>query len=236
MGEKIVLKGNITSLKEQIAEILAFNQLLRSKDLGTIYAYSNDLESVKRVGKPKVTLFFLQDTNFNSAASSNNFPEGRRRQEGVIRFRLMNESTSTFSTANATAIGTKIKQIFGANNGYVWKKGKTMYSYNEWERGYQFQLLCRTEAEAKRIITSVLSIQSHTPNWLNFNTVQNDQEATKYPEAPGTQVVMGESVPRPKVRPLVDVRFRYAYVKLDGVIEPVTLFDRTGQRTGALVI
>ena len=91
------------------------------------------------------------------------------------------------------------------------------------------------QSEAKRITTSVLSIQGHVPNWLNFNKIEADNEMSKYPEVPGTHLVMGETVAKPQLRPLVDVRFQYAYAKLGGVIKPVTLYDRTEKRVGALV-
>lgn len=233
-GKRIILKGNSKLLKPAITELMAMYQLLEDKDLGTIYAHHNDLESVRRTGKPKVNLFFLEDTDFNKKAPPNNKREGLRRQEGLIRFRLMDESTRTFSKANATTLANKIKQIFGANGGYVWKKGKTMYSYNDWELGYQFQLLCKSETEAKRIISSVLSLQSHTPNFKKFNKVENDQEILTYPENPGTQIIMGETVDIPISRPLVDVRFQYGYIKLDGVKEPINLYSLKHNRVREL--
>lgn len=232
---KIILQGTKTELMQLIPQLMVIYQLIESKDLGTIYAYTNDLNSVKRVGKPRVNLYFLEDTNFNKKAPPNNISEGRRRLDGLIRFRLMDETTQSFSKANATALANKIKEVFGSNGGFVWNKGKTMYSYNDWERGYQFQLLCKTETEAKRIITSTLSLQNHIPDWKNFNKVENDQELIKYPENPGTHIVMGEQLPLPKERPLVDVRFQYAYVKLDGVNDPIELYDRRNKRPGALV-
>lgn len=235
MDDRIILKGNSKLLKPIITEIMAVHQLIEAKDVGTIYAYHNDLESVKRVGKPRVNLYFLEDTNFNKKAPPNKEFEGLRRTDGLIRFRLMDEKTNTFSKANATALANKIKQVFGSNGGYVWKKGKTMYTYNDWELGYQFQLLCRSEIEAKRIVTSVLSLQAHSPIWKKFNTVKNDEEAITYPENPGTQIVMGESVDIPKSRPLVDVRFQYSYIKLDGVVEPINLYDRKNKRAKSLV-
>lgn len=235
MSDLIYLRGTPKTLKPLLVQIMAMHQLLENKDLGTIYAYTNDLNFVKRKGKPKVTLYFLEDSNFNKKASPNKIYEGRRRQEGVIRFRLMNETTQSFSKANGVALGTKIKEMFGNNGGFVWSKGKTLYSYNDWERGYQFQLLCKTETEAKRIITTVHSLQNHTPDWINFNTIENNQELVKYPENPGNHIVMGETIPLPKERPIVDVRFQYAYVRLNEVINPITLYDRKKKRVGALV-
>lgn len=235
MSDLIYLKGTPKELKPIIMQIMGMHQLLESKDVGTIYASTNELESVRRRSQPKVTLYFLEDSNFNKKAPPNKITEGARRQEGVIRFRLMNETTQSFSKANGIALGNKIKEIFGANNGFVWNKGKTLYSYTDWERGYQFQLLSKTKTEAKRIISAVHSLQNHTPNWENFNTVENDLENLKYPENPGNHTVMGEIIPLPKQRPIVDVRFQYAYVKLNGVIQPITLYDRRNKRAGALV-
>jgi hypothetical protein len=235
MSNKIVLAGNKNLLKPIITELLAFHQLLEQKDIGTFYGSIDGRENFRRKGKPKVTLYFLEDSNFNKKAPPNNVPEGRRRQEGIIRFRLMDETTQSFSKANGTALGTKIKEVFGSNGGFVWQKGKTMYSYTDWERGYQFQLLCKTETEAKRITSAVHSLQNHTPDWNYFNTVKNDQEITKYPENPGNQVVMGETMPIVQLRPIVDVRFQYGYIKLDGVKEPITLYDRKNKRPGSLV-
>lgn len=235
MADKVILRGNANQLAAIITHIIAVRELLEQKDIGTFYGSFETSETVRRIGKPKVTLYFLEDSNFNRKAPPNNIYEGRRRQEGIIRFRLMNETTQSFSKTNATTLGRKIKEVFGANDGFVWQKGKTMYSYGDWQRGYQFQLLCKTESEAKRIITAVHSLQSHTPNWEYFNTIKNDQEVTKYPENPGNQVVMGETIPIVHSRPLVDVRFQYAYVKLDGVKEPINLYARTKKRAGVLV-
>lgn len=236
MSDLIYLQGSPDELRPIIMQIIAMRQLIESKDVGTIYAYTNDLNSVRRKQKPKVTLYFLEDSNFNKKAAPNKISEGRRRQEGIIRFRLMNETTQSFSKANGITLGNKIKEIFGSNGGFVWNKGKTMYSYADWDKGYQFQLLCKTKTEAKRIITAVHSLQNHTPDWKNFNTIENDEELIKYPENPGTHIVMGETMAIPKERPIVDVRFQYAYVTLDGVKEPITLYDHKNKRPKTLVV
>ncbi|MCY7284270.1 MAG: hypothetical protein LH679_12725 [Cyanobacteria bacterium CAN_BIN43] len=235
MSDHIILKGHSKLLRPAITGIMAMHQLLESYDIGTMYAYHNDLESVKRAGKPKVNLYFMEDSTFNKLAPPNNRQEGRRRLDGLISFRLMDEKTSTFSKANATTIATRIKEIFGANGGFVWNKGKTLYSYTDWDLGYQLQILARTETEAKRVVTAVLAIQSHTPIWKYFNIVKNDEEATTYPENPGTQIVMGEVTDNPRQRPLVDVRFRYAYIKLDGRTKPVNLYSLKHNRMDELV-
>lgn len=236
MSDLIYLRGTAKALKPLLVQIMAMHQLLESKDIGTFYGSVDARENVHRKTKPKVTLYFLEDSNFNKKAPPNKIDEGRRRQEGIIRFRLMDETTQSYSKANAIALATKVKEVFGANNGFVWNKGKTMYSYTDWERGYQFQLLCKTKTEAKRIITAVHLLQNHTPNWSYFNTCENDQELIKYPENPGNQVVMGETIPIIKLRPVVDVRFQYAYLTLSGVKEPINLYDIKKRRARALVV
>jgi hypothetical protein len=235
MSDRIILKGHTKLLKPVITKIMAIHQLLDSKDIGTIYGANNELNSVRRAGMPKVTLYFIEDSNFNKLAPPNNIYEGRRRSEGIISFRLMNETAQTISKANATTIATKIKQVFGSSGGFVWNKGKTMYSYSDWNSGYQFQLLCKNSTEAKRIVTSTLLLQGHIPNWEYFNTIKNDEELTKYPEVPGTQLVMGEVIPIPKQRPLVDVRFQYAYMRLKGVMQAINLYDRRDKLPRTLV-
>lgn len=228
MTDRIILRGSESQLKTAITNVLAIHQLIEQKDIGTVYAYSNDLAPPPRKGKPKVTLFFLEEKIKGS-------PKNYRRQEGVIRFRLMDESTQTFTESNAKRIGAKIKELFGSNGGFVWNKGKTLYTYCDWAKGYQFQLLCKAESEAKRIITTTLTIQDHRPDWLNFQIVKPDQESIKYPENPGTQVVMGETVKKPHLRPIVDVKFQYSYVSLTGLKEPINLYDISNIRPKTLI-
>lgn len=218
-----------------ITQIMAMHQLLEQKDIGIIYADVSQKNTVLRKKKPQLVLYFREDSNFRPTGTRSTVPHGRKRDDGVISFRLMDETTYTFTEANGTALGNKIKEVFGANGGFIWNKGKTYYSYTDWDKGYQLQLLCRNSTEAKRITTATLSIKNDIPNWKNLQQVKNDQESLAYPVAPGTEIIMGETVQKPEERPIVDVRFQYAYVKLDGVREPVNLYDRLGKRRKALV-
>lgn len=231
MGTKVILSGYRHQMAPMITSIMAIHQLLEEKDICTIYPCDDRPKSVKRKGKPKITLFFLEDS-----LKGREQARPRRKQRATIGFRLMDESPESLSKANAAALGERVKQIFGANGGFVWGKGKTMYSYSDWDMGYQLQLLCRSETEAKRIVSAVMAIQSHTPDWKWFNTIQNDQEADKYPEDPGTQQFMGETVYKLLARPNVNVRFQYAYLSVKGLARPITIYDRVHRRVGALVI
>lgn len=235
MTDRIILKGSSKLLMPVITQVMAVHQLLEQKDIGTIYADISQTNTVYRKHKPKLVLYFREDSDFVPTGTQSTTPHGRDRKDSIISFRLMDETSQTFSEANGTALGQKIKEVFGADGGFIWNKGKTLYSYTDWEKGYQLQLLCRNEVEAKRVTTAALSIKNDTPDWRNLQEVKNDQEALRYPVNPGTQVIMGKTVNKPVERPTVDVRFQYAYVKLSGVKEPVTLYDRRRKRTGALV-
>lgn len=235
MTGRILLSGRSEMLKPIITELLAFRQIIDEKDVGIIYESIDHRNTVKRVGKPRIFLVFKEDTDFKKTGSRSTVPHGRRLDTAIISFRLMDETTKSFTEANGKALGTKIKQAFGAGDGFIWNKGRTLYSYTEWEKGYQLQLLCKTKSEAKRITTAVLSLKSDAPDWRFLQEVQSDQEVEKYPANPGTDIIMGETIDKPNLRPVIDVRFQYAYAKLDGLKEPVTLYDRTGKRVRALV-
>lgn len=236
MTDRIILKGNSKLLMPVITQIMAIHQLLESKDIGTVYAYSPASPPVVRRNRPQIRLSFLEDTDFKATGTRSTKPHGRRRAKGAISFRLMDETTQSISESNALTYANKIKQLFMSDGGFVWSKGKTMYSYTDWDKGYQFQLLCRSESEAKRIVQQALKIQGHIPDWINMNTIQNDQEALKYPVSPGTQTIMGKTVPIEHARPVVDVRFQYAVMSVAGLARPVALCDRSHKLVAPLVI
>ncbi len=160
--------------------------------------------------KPIVTLYFVQ--------SKLNVKEGFRPIDGRISFRLMNESSETLTKRKLETLARQIKKLFASNNGYIWKKGKFLYTYADWEKGYQLQVLARTEAQAKEIVTQVLKIQSHTPEWKNFFSGKNNITVK------GKFLFLGE--PRVKAEEreesevIYDSEYVYAYIAKK-IIEPL---------------
>lgn len=183
--------------------------------------------SVNRRGKPMIKLYFLED--FDDAEL------GYRRCEGEISFRLMNQSVETLTNAEAIQYANRIKTEFGAGGGFVWRKGKILASYADWEKGYQLQLLVRTEAEAKRVIGKVLDIQNHTPDWEYLSYKVSDSPSQAYPTLPPTQVILGKSRRLARRRPIADVRFKYGLLFIPGLPNPVALYDRSGRYPDPLV-
>lgn len=237
MSDLIYLKGTPKELKPIIMQIMGLYQLLESKDLGTFYVDDNSSPPpVKRRGRPKICLYFEQDTDFKATGTRSTKAHGRRRRRGTISFRLMNETPATFSQGNQRSIAQKIKDVFGANGGYIWNKGKDLYAYTDWDLGYQLELLCKSQTEARRITTSILSIQGHTPDWKKLTHSEAVMQEAKYPILPAKKIIAGKEVQPMEERPVVDVRFRYAYAIVDGLVEPINLYDRTTKLTNTAVV
>lgn len=185
-----------------------------------VFAMPTSDTPARRGGRPKLTLFFKQGYRDPSD------PGGRK--EGVISFRIMDETSESLTNSKLVSIGNRIKTLFGAGNGFVWHKGRKMCSYSDWSKGYQLQLLCRDKAEGRRVVEQVLDIQQHTPNWEYFNMVETEDELGKYPTNPGSKVLLGKSRRLKAQRPIVDVRFQYAHIALEELPHPILVYDRTG--------
>jgi len=234
VSERIIVKGNTKLLKPVITEIMALRQLLENLEIEG--GGSEDKETYPgRRYNPQIRLHFLEDTNYNVRNNSSPGYQGRKRQTGRLTFRLMDELSTTISKGELTRIGTTIKNLFGANKGYVWNKGKEMYCYADWSKGYQLQILARTTTQAKDLVTKILSIQNHVPQWIFLTKNENQSEIERYPETPQTQYILGEQVTLATVRPLVEVRFTYADARIHKLIKPVIVYDRTNKKVGALV-
>lgn len=182
---------------------------------------------VLRRTRPMIMLYFLEDLE--------DVAKGYDPVAGEISFRLMDETTVSMTESNARTIANKIRTEFGANGGFVWKKGKELFSYTDWDKGYQLQLLARNENEARQVVGKVLDIQNHTPEWEFFNKIENANPSEAFPTIPPSETILGKRRRLPRRRPIADVRFQYASLRLAGLPKPTYLFDRTGRYPQALV-
>ena len=177
-------------------------------------------QSVRRRTHPKITLYFLEDLN--------DVAEGYSPVDGQISVRLMEYDQGSITEPIARQFAVRIKSAFASGGGFVWKKGKTMCSYTDWEKGYQLQLLCRNETEGRRVTEQVLDIQNDSPDWANFNTKENAEPTQAYPTIPDRDRAYGETRRQPRRRPIADVRFQTALMNVIGVPQPIILSDRSG--------
>lgn len=152
---------------------------------------------------------------------------------GQITFRLMDETSTSLSQGKLKTFATKIKSEF-ATPRYTWRKGKDCYSYRDLEKGYQLKLFCRSESDAKDLISSVLDIQTHTPDWDLLRLNKATEESGAFPTNPGSQSILGKSKKKPRKRPIADVKFVAATAQIWGFGKPIYLVDTTGFHRDAL--
>lgn len=212
-------------LMTQIRQSL-FDYLMRSTGAGIAVADEKPSYGIYRKHKPQILLYFQQD----SVDIEDNVPV-----TGRISFRIMNHTNESLTPPIAEAIARDIRSEFAVGNGWIWKKGRLMISYSDWDKGYQLQLLCHTESVGRELIRKVLSIQNDTPDWRYMNISQNAEPASTFPTVRETEFIFGESRRLPRRRPIADVRFRFATLKLYGVPNPIALVDLSGQWENPLI-
>jgi hypothetical protein len=233
MTKKIILAGPSNLIKASLTQVMALRQL--TEDIEELVqnvhgsVQGNKQPVTKRKKHPKVTLFFSED-KYEAVVND------RSPIVGEIGFRLMRETRSTFNPEKAKALANKIKLKFGGETPFRWVKGKQMFSYSDWDKGYQLQLLCANKTEAKRIVEQILDLQSHSPDWTKFNGTYNELPEQRYPETTQREYIYGENVEIDNSRPFVTVHFRYAFVSINGIKHPIDLVDTTGKRNNPLVV
>ncbi len=177
--------------------------------------------------KPKITLYFREDED--------DVEPGYRPYRMETSWRLVEETTQSITKTKLTTIANKIKTQFGTGSGYLFRRGRKIVAYQKPSQGYKFFLRARDLEGAKSLIREILSINGHTleTEILTVSEVDNEEEA--FPYNPGTQTVLGKRRAKPRKRPIVNVRFRYAYATVNGWGKPVYLYSKSHAGIDALV-
>lgn len=189
-----------------------------------IYGIPSDAFQQRVEFAPQVKLYFHEDLDEVEA--------GYRPIEAEITYRVMGETSESLTEAKARAIATRIRSEFCAGGGYRWHKGRVKAIYKHPERGYHLQLNAYSVAEAKQVISKVLDLNSHTPDWDRLIHSEYDNSP---PIVPPTKLVYGKSRRMPRKRPVGYVRFRWAELHIHGLQRAVNLVDRTNRRKGTLI-
>lgn len=196
-------------------KMLLFDNIINNKE---VLIAEPDYPGIRRKRKPQVKLVFRS--------------QGSDPIWGHISFRIMNETSESFSMTKAKSLGNKIKSTFGIGSGKSWNKGIYMFSYTSWDLGYQLQLLCSSESEAKDLVRSVLDLQGHVPDWEFMNKIENSEPSDAFRS--DTMIVLGDTVQSRNLRPTVTVYFQYASLRL-WPTQPIILYDRSGRHFNGLV-
>ncbi len=221
--QRIILAGPQELVKQQVVATLADYQLMSDKDVGVVYNFEPE-RILSRKHKPQIVLYF-QETKEDFANRRKN-DKKTSRGEGRISFRLMDKTTESINMDFVTQIANKIKGKFGKPP-LQWNKGKLLYSYTDWEKGYQLQLLASSESEALRIIEQVLDIQTHSVDREKIQQVKNLAPEKAYDNTPRSKNILGKLVEPPVKRKEVKVSFLYAQLFIEGNLHPITLYDRS---------
>lgn len=176
--------------------------------------------------KPKITLFFREDEE--------DAEPGYQPMPMETSWRLVDKTSQTITKSDLTIVAQKIKAKFGGN-GYIFKKGRKIVSYKQKSKGYEFLIRARTLIDGKELIRDVLSINGDSIDSSILKISEVENEADAFPYNPGTQTIIGKRYSKPRKRPLVNVRFRYAYATIYGVKQPLYLYSRTDSIPDALV-
>jgi hypothetical protein len=204
---------------------LLMGYLRRARDFHPPQYFQPADEYQARVAfQPQVVLYFEQDYA--------SIPEGKYPVESRISFRLHNETPDSLNMNEVTNLGRTIKREFGSNGGYRFSRGKKKFVYLEKARGYDFRLTVTGEQEAREVISKVMGLRNHTPDWSDLSEITTGKN---FPENPGTKLILGKPRQKPRVRPAATVRFQYALLHVHGIPRAIPLYDRSGAYREALV-
>lgn len=176
---------------------------------------------VKRKGRPQLYIYFVED----EADIEPGYDPIRSR----ISIRLMNKTDTSLSRADLNQYTTKVQNIFGVNGGKIWKRGKDMASYTDWENGYQLQLLVRSKSDGEELIKQFLSIKDLPFIRKKYFYNENQDAVNAYPTNPGNEIVLGKEIKKARYRPIAEIRFQSAWISLASIRKPIYLIDTSGQ-------
>jgi hypothetical protein len=233
---EIILSGSIEEVKSALTTMKGIQQMLGWYGLESGNSLPDRISPVKRSAKPHITLYFLEKRPKGAQLSEAQKAIYRksRPKDGEISLRIMNMKSPTRHQENLITkdmllpYAERIKAKF-ATPPFVWKKGKTMYSYSDWDNGIQFQLLCISENEARRVIEQALDIIQLSPEWRYLNIITTPNVESRYPDTSDSITIADEKFNFAKERPIVDVTFRHACIVFPTVSAKRVLYDLSGK-------
>lgn len=220
--EKIVLAGSEELLKPLIVQTLATNQQFNGRDLGVVYGQLNG-ESAERRYRPDVVLQFRRKANKLKSKGEVVTALSMR-----ISFRLMNKSIADFATDFYLKQLAELIYVEFAETPFMIHKGTHVYTYADFQKGYQLKLDVNGEVEALRVIKSVLSIQEHPFHEAYFRKGSTPVEPL--PATGQTIEIRGQEVVLPINNKSGIVKFTHAYLDTGVNVPPINLVDLTGKK------
>lgn len=221
----LTISGNEFAIALQASLLDAIRDLLRYelRKIKTGGDESEGKQGVERRGHPEVKLWFFENLA--------DVTPGYSRLKGEISFDLMHLVDSSnlikkgqsqlIKESDIKALSLKIKSLFNQN--FKWERGKKIFVYHDWARGYDFKIACKTEAEGLRIIKEVLKIQGHEVR--NEYLKLNQLVGTPKPTIPAVkeEEVLGKKRKHKRYRPESTVYYAYATLHLPSYGQKIAL-------------
>jgi len=209
-GESVVLSGTSTQLINQIIQLE-----FQSSNLSTIKDKTKSWPPMK--GQPHIKLYF----------------RGEGRAEGETSLCIMTKTDDPkiplplIDKSDLRQYANKIKEQFAMPNLFVWEKGKEIISYkNRWQ-GFDGQYwLCRNETSGRALLNKLVNVLGVPLDGSKVRMSKATDEAAAFPANPPDVIVLNEPVPQETERPLVDVSFWRAEMKLAKQRSPILLVER----------
>ncbi|MEM9805135.1 MAG: hypothetical protein AAF959_07625 [Cyanobacteria bacterium P01_D01_bin.56] len=171
--------------------------------------------------RPQVTLFFEEkESEYQQRVGSFSRNEHPRKKRMRLSFRFANETSETFSQSQLNVLKNEIPTRFPKS--YSFRTGRFKHSYRDTQRGYRLILAGYSEAESRELITKVLTLQNHIPDWDFFTESTSSRNfSTKK-----TVRVLSKTYKLPAKRQVARVYLRKAELYLYGIQKPIELFSR----------
>jgi hypothetical protein len=135
-------------------------------------------------------------------------------------FRLIDTTANTITQSEVNQLALKIKQEFATPNPYIYRKGSLKCSYRDESKAYRLILYSFDKQTAKDMILKILKIRNDTVNWDFFTFSESEKN---YKTISGTEIILGKSVRKIRLRPEGYVKFVRAELKLHGLTQDILL-------------
>ena len=227
-GKRWLIAGNYAQMKTQMM-LLKNRQNNTSEDDGMPSIISKS-GGVKRNDKVCLFFYFLEERP--KPAKDQVIVSKTRKASGTIGMRLMEFKSPTrkneilYTREQFVPLAEKVRKQL-ATPPVIWQKGKKLYSYSDWERGLQFQVLSTDVASAQIVINACLDVRGYTFDSEYFNLVENKSEASRYPDSSDSINLLGKKTYFPKERPIVAVTFQWAKLYFPTIDESFLLYSRS---------
>ncbi|BAY74177.1 hypothetical protein NIES25_51690 [Nostoc linckia NIES-25] len=203
------------------------------KNLAIFYGSSLDT-ALPVSGHPQLFLYFSQD--------SQAVPVNGKRLDHEKSCRLTSyaskagQAMPAITKANLLEIARELKtQFVEGNKGIVYTAGKVAVSYTDPVNGFPRggRWLVNSKPEAISLYQKLCNAIDRPFDINKINVVTPEKDSTTQ-SSTLTDTVLGKQYKQAVYRPVVNLRFRYAYVSFGGSVSPIFLIDTTFKHTPLL--